>query len=226
MILRLIICVLFMLPLAGAAQRMLQPEVKVISMLGNQRFIPGEVVVLNGDTLQCLELKMYLGSFSLLKSGKTVAQWPLDYFLVDFSDATTSSFRLPEVLSVDFDEVSFLIGVDSLLQVDGPHSGALDPAMGMYWTWQNGYIYVKMEGTSAKSPASTGSFAWHMGGYFGALNAARRCTFPCSRKHMAITIDWKQFMSSFAMADQHHIMSPSSAAVGAMQLLQEGVSAE
>jgi hypothetical protein len=226
MMLRFIICVLFTFPLAGQAQRMWQPEVHVISMLGQQRFIPGEMVVLNDDTLQCSELKMYLGSFSLLKSGKTVAQWPLDYFLVDFSDAATTSFRLPEVPSVDFDEVSFLIGVDSLLQVDGPHGGALDPAKGMYWTWQNGYIYVKMEGTSSKSPESNSSFAWHMGGYNGALNAARRCTLPCSRKHMGITINWMLFMGAFAMEQQHHIMSPSSAAVRAMQLLQEGVSVE
>ena len=226
MMLRFIICVLFTFPLAGKAQRMLQPEVHVISMLGKQRFIPGEMVVLNDDTLKCSELKMYLGSFSLLKSGKTVAQWPLDYFLVDFSDAATTSFRLPEVPSVDFDEVSFLIGVDSLLQADGPHGGALDPAKGMYWTWQNGYIYVKMEGTSSQSPASNSAFAWHMGGYYGTLNAARRCTFSCSRKRMAIKIDWTQFMDAFTMADQHHIMSPSSAAVRAMQLLQEGVSVE
>jgi hypothetical protein len=226
MMLRFIISVLFFFPLAGVAQRMLQPEVQVISMLGKLRFIPGEMVVFKGDTLQCSELKMYLGSFSLLKSGKTVAQWPFDYFLVDFSDATTTSFRLPEVPSTDFDEVSFLIGVDSLLQVDGPHGGALDPAKGMYWTWQNGYIYVKMEGTSSQSPAPNHAFAWHMGGYYGALNAVRRFTFPCSRKHMAITIDWTQFMGAFAMEEQHHIMSPSSAAVRAMQLLQEGVSVE
>jgi hypothetical protein len=89
MMLRFIISVLFFFPFVGVAQRMLQPEVQVISILGKQGFIPGEVVVLNGDILQCSELKMYLGSFSLLKSGKTVAQWPLDYFLVDFSDDAT-----------------------------------------------------------------------------------------------------------------------------------------
>ncbi len=226
MMLRMIICAIFFFPLLGNAQPLMHADVKVVSMLGKQHFIPGEVLLVNGDTMQCSELKIYLGSFSFLKSGKNVAQWPLDYFLVDFSDASTTSFRLPDVPSVDFDEVSFLIGVDSLLQVDGPHGGALDPAQGMYWTWQNGYIYVKMEGTCSQSPSPMQSFAWHLGGYNGALNAARRCSFSCSRKHMTITIDWTKCMGSFNRVEQHHIMSPSSSAVLAMKLLQEGITVQ
>jgi hypothetical protein len=223
MILRMCILSAFFFPLMGKSQRMMQPNVKVVSMLEDQPFIPGNTYVLRGDTLTCSELKLYLGGFSVRKEGAVVAQWPLDYFLIDFSDASTTSFQLPEFPSTDFDEVTFIIGVDSLLQVDGPHGGALDPALGMYWTWQNGYIYAKVEGTSSRSAAPKHEFAWHLGGYNGSLNAARRCSFSCARKHMTITMDWSGLTDSFNKVDQHHVMSPSLTAVRAMKLLQEGI---
>ena len=38
------------------------------------------------------------------------------------------------------------LGVDSVLNYNGVHEGALDPINGMYWTWQTGYIHCKLEG--------------------------------------------------------------------------------
>ena len=49
-------------------------------------------------------------------------------------------------------------------------TGVLDPSgagADMYWTWNSGYIFFKMEGTS---PAATGmgnSFMYHIGGFGG-----------------------------------------------------------
>lgn len=204
------------------AQRL---DVRVESKIGREVFIPGSTVVFNGDTILCNEMRLYLGSFKLLKGGAELASRPLDYVLIDFSNPTTTSFELQDLNDVDFDAVSFLIGVDSTLQVDGPHGGALDPAEGMYWTWQNGYIYTKLEGTSSQSAGSKGEFAWHLGGYAGALNSSVRCEFPVSKKRLHLTIDWTNLFRLMDMKTQHHVMSPSSTAVRAMEALKSGVSA-
>jgi hypothetical protein len=34
--------------------------------------------------------------------------------------------------------IKFLLGVDSLKNVSGIQTGALDPAKGMFWTWNTG----------------------------------------------------------------------------------------
>ena len=53
-------------------------------------------------------------------------------------------------------------------------TGVLDPASsmdnGMYWTWNSGYIFFKMEGSSPAAPADpTGNrkFRYHIGGFGG-----------------------------------------------------------
>ena len=209
----------------GSTQRKMQPIVTVDSKLGRQDMTAGRAYIFQGDTLQCSALKLYLGGIAFLKSGEVVAQWPLDYFLVDFSDESSISFPLPEVPFTDFDEVSFNIGVDSLLQVDGPHGGALDPANGMYWTWQNGYIYVKVEGTSSHISTSTNAFAWHLGGYQGANKAAQRCTFPCKRHKVQLSVDWSELFRLIRESNDSHIMSPSVSAVRAMEAIKTGLSA-
>ena len=56
-----------------------------------------------------------------------------------------------------------MVGVDSARNVSGAQTGALDPAKGMFWTWNTGYIMAKLEGNSPASP--TGIFEYHIGGF-------------------------------------------------------------
>jgi len=86
------------------------------------------------------------------------------YHLIDFSDSpsTTVRLRVPEGV---YDEIHFLLGVDSLEQTSGAQTGALDPARGMFWTWNTGYLSLKMEGTSPDSKEPFHAFSYHIGGY-------------------------------------------------------------
>ncbi len=59
----------------------------------------------------------------------------------------------------------FRFGLDSATQVSGETSGALDPALGMYWAWNTGYIQCKLEGVSPASGGKNGQFEFHLGGY-------------------------------------------------------------
>lgn len=86
------------------------------------------------------------------------------YHLIDFSDSvsTTVSLRVPEGI---YNEIHFLLGVDSVDQTSGAQTGALDPARGMFWTWNTGYLSFKIEGSSPDSKEPAHGFSYHIGGY-------------------------------------------------------------
>jgi hypothetical protein len=64
-----------------------------------------------------------------------------------------------------------VIGVDSTRNVSGAQTGALDPTNDMFWTWNSGYIFVKMEGTSTSAPSNDLTF--HIGGFQSPNNTIR-----------------------------------------------------
>lgn len=86
------------------------------------------------------------------------------YHLIDFSDSasTTVSLRVPEGV---YNEIHFLLGVDSIDQTSGAQTGALDPVRGMFWTWNTGYLSFKIEGSSPDSKEPAHGFSYHIGGY-------------------------------------------------------------
>jgi hypothetical protein len=55
--------------------------------------------------------------------------------------------------------------VDSLHNCSGAQSGDLDPVKGMFWTWNSGYIFFKLEGKSPASHSPGNIFEFHVGGY-------------------------------------------------------------
>ncbi|HOY20649.1 MAG TPA: hypothetical protein PLC89_25280 [Haliscomenobacter sp.] len=102
------------------------------------------------------------------------------YFLVRASDAASQSIQLKNVPSDDYTGISFVIGVDSLRNTMdlSERTGVLDPAFGerdgnMYWSWNSGYIFVKMEGLSAQAKADRAGnqkFRYHIGGFGGMIS--------------------------------------------------------
>jgi len=90
------------------------------------------------------------------------------YYLVDESDEESLDIQLENIPADDYKEVTFTIGVDSLKSVSNisERTGVLDPTTSdMYWAWNSGYIFFKMEGTS---PAGMDdNFYYHIGGYGG-----------------------------------------------------------
>lgn len=67
----------------------------------------------------------------------------------------------------------FTLGVDSILNCSGAQDGALDPLNGMFWTWNTGYIFFKLEGYSTSSTADLKRIEHHIGGYQGPYKAQR-----------------------------------------------------
>ncbi|MFM7774094.1 MAG: MbnP family protein [Candidatus Kapaibacterium sp.] len=90
-------------------------------------------------------------------------------YLVDADEAT--SLRVEAAVDAAgrnagaVDELCFDIGVDSLLNCSGVQEGALDPINGMFWSWNTGYIFLKLEGFSPQSTAQGKKLEYHIGGY-------------------------------------------------------------
>jgi hypothetical protein len=96
-----------------------------------------------------------------------------EYFLVNFADSASVALNLKAVPN-SYNGIAFLLGVDSIRNVSGAQTGALDPAKGMFWTWSTGYIMAKLEGSSPVSNQPNNRFEYHIGGFSGANNVLKQ----------------------------------------------------
>ena len=95
--------------------------------------------------------------------------------LIDASKKNIFSVVLP---SKKITGISFLLGVDSLLNCSGAQSGALDPLNDMFWTWNNGYIFFKIDGNAETSTADLNRIEHHIGGFKGSNKTMREIYLP------------------------------------------------
>jgi hypothetical protein len=136
-------------------------------------YVHGEPLQLNkkyknpfGEIFELNRFRFYIGKAGPLytESGfkSTVSS---DYQLVDFSDSSSTHIELPASAGSACNGIQFQLGVDSADQNKGAQSGMLDPAKGMFWTWNTGYLSFKMEGYSPISTQPAHIIAYHIGGY-------------------------------------------------------------
>ena len=125
--------------------------------------------------------KFYLTQLRLINtdSGITYNVNKDEYFLVNFEDSASVQLNLKAV-PFTYNRIAFLLGVDSIRNVSGAQTGALDPAKAMFWTWNSGYIMAKLEGNSPASPQPNNKFEYHIGGFSGTDNVLKQVTlsFP------------------------------------------------
>jgi hypothetical protein len=121
-----------------------------------------------GESYRISKLKYYVGNFVLDQKSAPIS---LDkYFLVD-ANQTTNDVAI-QLTAGTYHSLQFKLGVDSIDNCSGAQTGALDPLNSMFWTWNSGYIFFKLEGNSAASNAPDGRIEHHIGGYKDAMNVA------------------------------------------------------
>lgn len=127
-----------------------------------------------GESLQLTTFDYYISNVVLVKADGTRFVVPKDksYFLCKHDDADTREIKIDDVPAGDYTQLEFMVGVDSAKSVSpiGERTGVLDPAAGAnghYWSWNSGYIFVKMEGTSPVAPAPDNIFQYHVGLFGG-----------------------------------------------------------
>ncbi|HEX8350786.1 MAG TPA: MbnP family protein [Hymenobacter sp.] len=124
-----------------------------------------------GDHFTVTTFNYYLSNIKLKKADGTEFVQPDSYYLLKQSDEASRSFSIPNVPTGDYTGITFTIGVDSTRNVAGAQTGALDPSNNMFWSWNTGYIFLKMEGTSPESTSK--ALVFHVGGFKKPYNAIR-----------------------------------------------------
>lgn len=141
--------------------------------------------------------KYYISHITLTNTDSNLTRQINDdkYFLVDAADSLKCLVRL-SVAPFRYNRISFTIGVDSAHNVSGAQAGALDPANGMFWTWNSGYVMAKLEGKSSVSSLVNNKMEYHIGGFRGDSSVLRKpvLLFPYG-KYLEISAGSKASMT-------------------------------
>lgn len=172
------------------------------------------------------KFKYYISNVQLLTDNGAVAV-PETYFLVDEETASSKSLKTL-IPTGTYTGISFLMGVDSLRNVSGAQTGALDPTLGMFWTWNTGYIMAKMEGFSSFSTLPNNKIEYHIGGFKQPYNILRPVTINFTNGEatlaenniLKVDLDadvqkWFSSVHSISIATNAGTMTPGN---GAMQV--------
>ena len=101
----------------------------------------------------------------------------------------------------------FYTGVEAQRQEQGIGKGMLDPRHDMYWTWNTGYIQMKLEGELFRNGKPSEKLIWHLGGFAAGMNT----TWPITlNKNSSTTLicDLSAFIQKYA-SSAPQIMSPT-----------------
>jgi hypothetical protein len=129
-----------------------------------------------GEDFKINVFKYYVSNIKLSKADGTTYLIPESYFLIDASKAESTNITLKDIPTGDYTKIEYTIGVDYARNFAGAQTGALDPINGMFWTWNSGYIFVKLEGTSPQSTATGNAITFHIGGVTDPNNTIRTFT--------------------------------------------------
>jgi hypothetical protein len=137
-----------------------------------------ENYVNNTDSFTVSTFNYFISNIKLTATDGTVFSETESYHLLKADDAASLQFSFANVPVKNYSSITFMIGVDSLRNVSGAQTGALDPASGMFWTWNSGYIMAKFEGNSPKSTNITKLVEFHIGGFKGTNSVLKTVTLP------------------------------------------------
>jgi len=125
------------------------------------------------------QCKFYVSAIRVTGSNGEMQTLPEEPRLVDAADTASLTIRIGTSIPA-ITKISFNIGVDSATNTGGVHTGDLDPMLGMFWTWNTGYIDARFEGQSDSAHAPAHLFTWDVGGYRPGVDATRQVDLPLS----------------------------------------------
>lgn len=133
-----------------------------------------------GESFTITKFNYFISNIKLRKADGSVYVVPQDssYFLIQEEKPASQTITLSSVPTGNYTGMTFTVGVDSARSLANIslRTGVLDPALndGMYWDWNSGYIFMKIEGTSTVAPATqNNTFFYHIGGFGGGYNGKK-----------------------------------------------------
>lgn len=182
-----ILCTLAILSIIACEKKTVEPDADKVAPLTieydnivgnmNLQLNTGVYRTSIGESFSVNQLQYYISNVAVQKADGNWhgANETANYHLIKEGDESRRHVRL-NVPEGDYVALKFIVGVDSLRSTMGPESrtGVLDPAdeigADMYWGWNSGYVFFKLEGTSPDIPVDpTGNshFRFHIGGFGG-----------------------------------------------------------
>lgn len=128
----------------------------------------------SGESYTINKFKYYITNV-VLSNGNHIVSENESCHLIDQAVTASQNFSFA-VDAKQYTHISFLLGVDSIHNVSGAQTGALDPLNDMFWTWNTGYVMAKMEGKSPVSKLPNNRIEYHIGGFSGANNVLKQIT--------------------------------------------------
>lgn len=167
----------------------------------------------NLDSISITKIRFYLTNIEILFSDNSKYMEKFSYHLIDLDDNKSLEFVLKNIPKKEISNIKFCLGVDSITNVSGALNGDLDPRKGMYWSWNSGYINLKMEGNYYNILGNKNSFEYHIGGYISPNNSLRNLSFNIVKNFKTnykinLVLDLGNFFDSFDYKNNRSVLIP------------------
>ncbi len=127
----------------------------------------------NGDTITINLFSYYISNIELKAENDEWIKLKENYNLIKHFAGKTN-FSLTDIEAKTYKSIKFILGVDAKRNVSGAQDGALDPSNNMFWDWNTGYIFLKLEGEYKTATQTLNQqYAIHIGGFSGVNNCIR-----------------------------------------------------
>ncbi len=166
----------------------------------------------DGDSIMLETFKCYISNVVFYKAGGVIFAESNSFHLLDASAASAMQFTIAAGSQLNYDEVGFDLGIDSTTNVSGALGGDLDPTKGMYWSWQSGYINLKLEGRSNRCKTRNNEFQFHLGGYSKQTKALAPVRIKIAAGPVVLGVALDKFFQGIDLATNNSIMIPGAAA--------------
>jgi hypothetical protein len=174
------------------------------------------------DSVLFETFKCYISNVAFYKDDLLVFKEKNSYHLVDASNGSTLQISIPLNVSIAFNSLHFNIGIDSATNTAGALDGDLDPEKGMYWTWQSGYINLKLEGKSNICGTRKHEFNFHLGGYMSPYCACQKVQLNIvDMNTIIVEFPIDKFLQKTDLSKQNSIMIPGKEALELSKIIAD-----
>lgn len=171
-------------------------------------------VTKTNDTVAITKMKFYLSNIVLELEDGTQYKESNSFHLVDAETLSSLEFYLKNVPDIKIKKIGFAVGIDSKNSISEKFDGDLDPALGMYWAWNTGYINMKLEGKSSSCTSVKKEFQFHIGGYLPKQNALQEIELKIDENQIInIEVELSKWLDSLSLKETNSIMIPGEEAI-------------
>jgi len=211
--------ILFLFPFALIGQPTNATLINITPVWGNQELHLDEKYSTINDTVIFETVKFYISAIES-NANKKKKNEPLRFHLYDIENPLSKTIVIHPTTKPTSKKITIHFGVDSATHEQGIMPGDLDPTKGMYWTWQTGYINLKLEGKRNDTP-----FQFHIGGYLSPFNTFQSIPYDVEKKaQYELIIDFKKWFEKSLTIGTSHIMSPGEKAASLSAYIKQCIS--